>query len=178
VPLAGQSLAQFLDDVAGATPAPGGGSSTAVACGLGAALVEMAAGIGGADGARVRAVRERALELAEEELSSYAPVLEARRRREPERVGSALLEASRSPLEIAEAAAEVAEIGAEVAAQSNPSVRGDAIAGVLLAEAAACAAAGLVGINLAGHAGGAELLARAGVARDRAALARERTTGG
>jgi formiminotetrahydrofolate cyclodeaminase len=104
VALAGQSLSRFLADVAAATPAPGGGSSTAIACGLAAALVEMAAGIGGADTARLRALRERALELAEEELSSYAPVLKARRER-PQRVGAALLEASRSPLAIAEAAA-------------------------------------------------------------------------
>ena len=75
--LAEQRLAHLLDAVAEPTPAPGGGSSVGIACALAAALVEMAAGIGdaaGADAVRARALRARALELAERELSSYAPV--------------------------------------------------------------------------------------------------------
>ena len=75
--LAKQPLADLLDAVAAPTPAPGGGSSAGIACALAAALVEMAAGIGdavGTDAARARALRARALELAEQELSSYAPV--------------------------------------------------------------------------------------------------------
>ena len=84
--------------------------------------------------------------LAERELTSYAPVLDARRldRADPERaarIEAALLEASRSPLEIAEAGAEVAQLGAAVASDCDPSVRGDALAGVLLGEAAAAGGA-------------------------------------
>jgi formiminotetrahydrofolate cyclodeaminase len=153
--LGAQTLADVLDAVAEATPAPGGGSSAACAAALGAALVEMAARLAGDSEAAARAggLRRRALELAEQELSSYAPVLEAVRlaRDDPSRaarVEQALLEASRSPLEIAEVAAEVAELGVAVAGASSPSVRGDAATGVLLAEAAAAAAATLVEINL------------------------------
>jgi formiminotetrahydrofolate cyclodeaminase len=54
---------------------------------------------------------------------------------------------------------------------SNPAVRGDALAGVLVAEAATAAAASLVEINLAGR-DDADL-ARARDARRRAQEARE-----
>jgi formiminotetrahydrofolate cyclodeaminase len=150
-----QPLASFLDQVAAATPAPGGGSSAALALALGAALVEMSALLAGESGAASRAseLRARALELAEHELSSYAPVLEAMRLPHEDpgraaRVDEALLEASRTPLAIAEGAAEVADLGAAVARASSPSVRGDAVTGTLIAEAAAAAAATLVEINL------------------------------
>src|SRR5688500_7978255 len=75
-----QPLESFLAAVAEATPAPGGGSSAAVGAALAAALVEMAARIASDYGTaeHASALRARALRLAEEELSSYAPVLEAR----------------------------------------------------------------------------------------------------
>ncbi|MGH2803155.1 MAG: cyclodeaminase/cyclohydrolase family protein, partial [Thermoleophilaceae bacterium] len=116
--LTGQSLQSFLDAVAEAAPAPGGGSSAAVAAALGAALVEMAAGLARDSEAAARAssLRGRCLELAERELSSYRPVLEALRlpREDPargDRLAAALLEASRAPAEIAQAGAELAELG-------------------------------------------------------------------
>jgi formiminotetrahydrofolate cyclodeaminase len=176
--LADQTLIEFLDAVASASPAPGGGSSSAVAGALAAGLVEMAARIGGGDSERPRTLRERALELAEAELSSYAPVLEALRlpREDPgrgERLATALLEASRAPLEVSEIGAEVAELGLAVAQSSNAAVRGDALAGVVLAEAATTAAARLVEINLV-DAGADDLIERARAARGRAAEARAR----
>jgi methenyltetrahydrofolate cyclohydrolase len=173
-----QSLTSFLDEVAAATPAPGGGSSAAVTLALGAALVEMAASLAGdaASARRAAELRARALELAERELSSYAPVLEAMRLppNDPTRAArleETLLEASRTPLAIAERAADVAGLGAGVASGSSLSVRGDAVTGVLLAEAAAAAAAGLVEINLARQSSAPELQ-RARAAAVRAARAR------
>jgi methenyltetrahydrofolate cyclohydrolase len=173
-----QPLAQFLGEVASATPAPGGGSSAGVTLALAAALAEMSARLAGESGAAARAgeLRAEAIELAERELSSYAPVLDAIRLPGDDpsrsgRVGEALLEASRTPLAIAERAAEVAKLGAEVARASSPSVRGDALTGTLLAEAAA-AAATLVEINLAGHPDG-DLLESARAARAGAADARK-----
>lgn len=151
--LADQPLAEFLEAVAAGTPAPGGGSAAAVACALAASLVEMATALSGRDAERPRALRRRALELAEEELSSYAPVLAAK---DPEERAAALLEASGPPREVAELAAEVAQLGAEVARVCSDSVRGDALAGVALAEAAATAAARLVEINLAESRGPAD----------------------
>jgi methenyltetrahydrofolate cyclohydrolase len=163
--LVDQPLGEFLDAVAAGTPAPGGGTSAAVACALAAALVEMSAELAGADGVRPRAARLRALELAEVELSSYAPVLEAG---DADQRAAALVEASHSPLELAELSAEVAELGAEVAGTSSAAVRGDALAGVVLAEAASTAAVRLVEINLAESSAG-ELVQRARAAGERAA---------
>jgi formiminotetrahydrofolate cyclodeaminase len=185
--LADRPLVALLDVVASTDPAPGGGSSAALAAALGASLLEMAAGLELAretpDPAlsdhlpeRARELRAQALALADRDLSSYAPVLDARRLpadhpERPQRLEAALTEASRAPLAIAETAAEAAELGARVTIASNPAVRGDALAGVLIAEAATAAAASLVEINLAGR-DDADL-ARARDARRRAQEARE-----
>jgi formiminotetrahydrofolate cyclodeaminase len=183
--LADQPLGRLLDFVAATDPAPGGGSSAAVAAGLAAALLEMAACLEAARGDseiddevadRARTLRAEALELADRDMSSYAPVIEAQRlpASDParaERLAAALSEASRTPLAIAENAAETASLGARVTAACNPAIRGDALAGVLIAEAAATAATGLVEINLA-RPGGPDL-ARARDARRRAQEARE-----
>ena len=173
-----QSLARFLEEVGSARPAPGGGSSVAVTVALAAALVEMSAAISGdADrAARAGALRADGLDLAERELTSYEPVFEALRlpAEDPQRRGrleAALEEASSAPAEIAEAAAETAELGAVVLDAARPSVRGDALAGCVLAEAAAASAATLVEINLEGRPG-APLLERAREARRRAGEAR------
>jgi methenyltetrahydrofolate cyclohydrolase len=154
--LAEQPLGRFLEEVAEASPAPGGGSSAAFACALAAALVEMSARLAGVsyDGPeRARELRRQALELAERELTTYEPVLAALRlpaddpSRE-QRLETTLIEASGPPLAIAEAAAETAVLAAQVAGASSPSVRGDALTGAVLAEAAGAAAAALVEINL------------------------------
>jgi methenyltetrahydrofolate cyclohydrolase len=174
-----QPLASFLDAVAEATPAPGGGTSAGCTAALAAALVEMAASLAGdaTAASRARELRAEALELAERELTSYAPVLEAMRLprddpSRPDRLEDALLEASASPLAIARAAAEVAELGVAVARNSSKEVSGDARTGVLLAEAAAAAAATLVEINLAGRPSTPEL-EEARAARSQASRARE-----
>jgi methenyltetrahydrofolate cyclohydrolase len=178
--LSKQPLEEFLSNVAAATPAPGGGSSAAVSAALAAALVEMAASVPSskASGAarsdraaeQAGALRARAMRLAQEEMSSYAPVLEARDEHERE---LALAAASEPPAQIAETAAEVAELGVEVARSASPSVRGDALAGVVLAEAAASAAFRLVEIN----AGSGGVFERAREAELRAVNARASGTG-
>ena len=188
--LAHQQLAALLDEFGSASPAPGGGSAAALTCALGAALVEMAARIelSGADGGdltegeldRTVELRRHALVLAEAELPPYAPVLEARRLpasdpARPGRIAEALEEASRGPLDIAETAAEVAELGGRVAGAADPAVRGDALTGVVLAEAAAAAAAALVRVNLSDQPAAAAA-DRARGAASRAASARRRTT--
>jgi formiminotetrahydrofolate cyclodeaminase len=102
---------------------------------------------------RAGELRAQSLELAEIELHAYEPVLEALRlpRHDPERAGrvdAARTEASQSPLEVTQLASDVAELAANLAGAGNPNLAGDAIAGALLAEAAAQAAARLVAINL------------------------------
>jgi methenyltetrahydrofolate cyclohydrolase len=178
--LSKQPLETFLAAVADATPAPGGGSSAAVTAALAAALVEMAARIASSNATgslrsdraadQAGALRARALRLAQEEMSSYGPVLEARDEHERE---LALAAASEPPAHIAELAADVAELGADVAASSSPSVRGDALTGVMLAEAAASAAFRLVEINV----GTGPIFERAREAELRAVNARATGTG-
>lgn len=102
--------------------------------------------------ARANELRTRALELAERELTSYAPVIEAGRlpKDDPERgarIARALEEASEAPREIAALAGEAAELARRVADVSKPSVRADALAGAALAEAAERTATKLVDTN-------------------------------
>ena len=167
--LADRSLGQLLEQVAAESPSPGGGSSCALACALAAGLVEMAAGFTLARDeyaerhermieirTRAAQLRAQALALAEEELHVYAAVLDALR--EPaeqpgraERLDAALSDAADSPLAVARGAAEVAALADEVARTGNRHLRGDAVAGAVLAEAACAAAAHLAHLNLAGR---------------------------
>ena len=169
--LADRSLGQLLDQVAAESPSPGGGSSCGLTCALAAGLVEMAASftLARAEYAerheRMAALRGRAgelraeaLELAERELTVYAAVLDTLRLPEDtpgraERLDAALSDAADSPLAVARAAAEVAGLAAEVALTGNRHLRGDAISGAVLAEAACTAAARLAEINLTGRSG-------------------------
>ena len=167
-----ESLDSFLESVAETTPAPGGGTSAAVTAALAASLVEMSAGLASAGETveRARALRAEALKLAEEDLTSYGPVLEAQT--EADRM-TALDAASEPPAQIVELAAEVAELGLEIAGSASKAVRGDALTGVTLAEAAAAAASRLVEINL----GSGPVLERAQRAAERASDARESAYG-
>ena len=141
------SLAALLRMVAEPSPAPAGGSAAAWCAALASALVEMTATLAHADEVATRAssLRTRLLAAGEAERRSYEPVLAAS---SPGLREHALSEASEPPLAIARAATEVAELGVTVSGRSGPAVRGDAVAGVLLAEAATRAAAQLVEINL------------------------------
>jgi methenyltetrahydrofolate cyclohydrolase len=147
-----QTVAEFLSALAAPTPAPGGGAAGAIACTLAAALVEMAAGVSGRAGvaAAGAAARDRVAGLADEDAAAYGDVIDAQRAGDPARIAAALSHASDVPLAVAETAAELAGLAADLAATGRDSVRGDAVAGALLAEAAAAAAARLVEINLAG----------------------------
>jgi formiminotetrahydrofolate cyclodeaminase len=154
-PAAERPLAELLAAVAERSPAPGGGSAAAWCGAFAAALLEMSSGFAeAADAVRHASVlRGRLLDAGEAELRSYEPVLSAVRLpaddpRRAERLASSLSAASEAPLEIARAAAEVAELAASVAANSKPALRGDAVAGVVLAEAAVRAAAHLIEVNL------------------------------
>jgi formiminotetrahydrofolate cyclodeaminase len=105
---------------------------------------------------RAARLRESLLELAERDLTAYVPVLEALRipaddANRGARLDAALSAAAETPLAVAEAAAEVAELAAETACDGNTHLRGDAVTGALLAEAACRSAAHLVETNLAGR---------------------------
>jgi formiminotetrahydrofolate cyclodeaminase len=177
-------FAELLSLVAARTAAPGGGSGAAWAGALGAALVEMAARFVDADEVVARAgeLRSELVAAGERELTSYEPVLGAMQlaadtQGRAQRLAEALSSASESPLAIARATAEVADLGTTVAHRSKPALTGDAIAGVLLAEAACRAAVRLVEINLADREGDPRLAEATAIA-DRAAGAREEALGG
>ena len=105
---------------------------------------------------RAQELRAAALELGERELRSYEPVLAALRLPDDdpgraERLSAALSDAANAPLAVARAAAEIAALAQEAASLGSPHLLGDAHAGLLFAEAACQAAAGLVVINLQPH---------------------------
>ncbi len=165
-PLAELSLTALLDELAAERAAPGGGAAAAWVAALAAGLVEMASGLtlardGYADHdqrlsailGRARELRAQALELAERDLEAYAPMLQALRLRRddsdrPARLAAARSSAAQTPLRLAQLGAELAELASEIARTSSPNLAGDAIVGVLLAEAACKAASLLVDINL------------------------------
>ncbi len=134
---------------------------------------------------RAGELRERALELAERDLSSYRSVLDALRlpaeddRRAPA-VAAALSSAAEVPLEVAQIAAEVAALADRLGKHVGRHPTGDAIAAAVLAQSACQAAAVLVELNLKETTDvrperAAQFVADASVARDRALdMARER----
>jgi methenyltetrahydrofolate cyclohydrolase len=186
------TVERFLTALASDEPAPSGGAAAALACAFAAALVEMTASLTTPDGPlpvtavreRAAAIRTTATRLADDDAAAYRRVLEALRAPRDdggrdERVAGALSRAADPPLAIAECAADAAELAVDVARSGNPHLRGDALTGALLAEAAALAAARLVEINLASAPGdarvqqGRELARRALAARERALAAGE-----
>jgi methenyltetrahydrofolate cyclohydrolase len=188
--LAGVSLGELLERLGAPTPAPGGGSAAALACGLAAGLVEMAAGFGArADASesqrealerargRSRELGARSVDLAEQELGSYAPVLDALRLaaddpERPRKLQRALSEASRTPLEIAAIGAELAGLAAEAVGAASRHLEGDAVTAAVLAEGGCRSAVALVQANLGADRGDRRLQRAAKYARE-AAAARE-----
>jgi formiminotetrahydrofolate cyclodeaminase len=193
---ADHTLSELLDAVAAKTSAPGGGCSAAWAAAFGAGLVEMSASFTLARpryaGVHHRMLdmrkeaaqtRRRLLGLAQDDAETYEPVLAALRLPEKHPERGRLLEEARStaaetPLAVAEAAAGIAVLAAETAGTCSEHLRGDAITGAILAEAACRSACRLVEINLAGRTDprldrAAEAGRRAGAARDEAQRAGE-----
>jgi formiminotetrahydrofolate cyclodeaminase len=151
------TVADFLEQLAARTPAPGGGAVAALVCAMGAALVEMAAAFDSSGqldevGERAHALRGQVADLAAADARAYGEVLEALRMPAgPDRTGrldAAVSGAIECPMEVLEIAAEVATLAAGVAAHGNRNLEGDAITGALLAEAAARSAATLAQLNV------------------------------
>ena len=153
-------VGRFLGLLAGPEPAPSGGGAAALAVSMAASLCAMTARLSArqlspGDAETLTHDTERmattAASLIQADADSYAAVIAARRSAGPEPgpVAAALSAAADVPMQIAELAVPVAETAARLAAGGNPNLRGDAVAGALLAAAGAGAAAVLVGINLA-----------------------------
>jgi len=135
-------LEQFLDELAAERRLPAAGTGTAVAVAIAATLVEMVARSAGdrETGNRARELRQRALSLGEADAKAYADVAAS--------VAEPSGPATDVPLQIAETAAEVQSLASAVVTRVSEKLGADALAGGVLADAGARAAAGLVLVNL------------------------------
>ncbi len=185
-PYLGSTVADLLDQLAARTPAPWGGAAAALTCAMAAALVEMATSFASAQGLesvheRACRIREEVSDLAYADGRAYGVVLEALRMEPGEARTHSLDEAVAGaigvPMRVLELASEVAILAADVAETGNRNLEGDALAGSLLAEAAARSAATLAQLNasmLSRHAVTDAHLERLRPALARATRARER----
>ena len=168
--LAELTVRDLTERLASGAPVPGGGSASALAGALGAALVEMVCEltVGKPEyedidpvarqiGAAAGELRGSMLAAAEEDAIAYLDVVAARRLprdSEEERaarkaaIGEASVAATEVPLRVARLAAEVLDLAASIASIGNRNAVSDAGAAALLAAAAARGAALNVRINL------------------------------
>lgn len=163
-------IVDFLDKLASSAPEPGGGSASALAAAVGAALVSMVASltVGKEKYADVQdqiarllddseKVRSRLQELVQEDTEVYGVLAaafkmpretEEDKQKRNEAVQSACKEATMVPYAIAEQCLEVAKLSEVAADIGNVNAVSDAGVAALLAEACAQCAALNVKINL------------------------------
>ena len=161
----------FLRAVSEATATPGGGSVSALAGALAAALGQMVAGLSRTKKAcaakapqlsesvmRLQKLAEKLTDAIDRDAQSYELVMKANRlpKETPaeqlsreERTEQALKAAISVPLEVAEASAEVAKILAELAAITSPAMVSDLKVGSLMAVGAIRGAIENVRVNVA-----------------------------
>lgn len=164
------TIAEFVDRLRSAEPVPGGGSASAVAASLGAALVGMVAALSmdrpryAAHDSTLRRAAEasrpladRLLALADDDAAAYgryAAALKMPRETEEAQTArksalrAAALGAAEVPLAIVEACLDVACLAEALAGRSNVNATSDVGVAAMLAEAGAKGAAANVLINL------------------------------
>ncbi len=164
---AAPTVTAFSAAVAAPTPAPGGGSVAAHAAALGAALVQMVAGLtvgrkkyAAVDaemqrvGDEAEALATRLHALVQQDAAAYGVVSDAYKlpkdaAERPAKTAAALIGAAIVPLETARACAAVADLALIVADRGNQNAVSDAGVAALLAAAACKGAAYNVEINVA-----------------------------
>jgi formiminotetrahydrofolate cyclodeaminase len=150
-------LGDFLD-LSASAPAPGAGSAAAVTIALAASLVTKVARASrdswpeaGGVAAQARELQHRCPVLAREDADAWQQALEALDRGAVsggDELARRLDRAADLPLAIAETGADVAGLALLAAERGEGSLRGEAVAAAVLAEAGVRAAAHLVVINL------------------------------
>ena len=162
-----RSLRAFSDDIASDAPVPGGGSASAFAGAMGAALAAMVARIASKKSddealrdyiAEMDNLRADFLRLVDDDSAAYAGVAEAmklprntdaEKAARTERVQSSLLAASRVPLELARTSRRLLDACERGLANAPSAAVSDIGVGAILSEAALEGAAMNVMINLA-----------------------------
>jgi glutamate formiminotransferase / formiminotetrahydrofolate cyclodeaminase len=150
-----QSIAEFLDSVAAATPIPAGGTVAALVGALAASLGIMAARLSRQQGVeqRLSVINRRLRELMQADGDAYQRFIQATKlaktdRTRPIVLSSALHLATEIPLEIAEQATEAGALLYACSAGVKPRVGSDLTVGMVLAIAAADAGRHTVAENM------------------------------
>ena len=198
---------EFVDRLASAEPVPGGGSASAIAAGLAAALLAMVSRLSAGRPkyaaytdvhervlATADAATTRFLALADEDATAYAAYAAARRlprdtaEQQAERDAAlrrAAREASRVPMEVVHECRRMAAEAEALAGRSNLNAASDVDVAAYLLEAAARGAAANVLVNLDGIGDAeladqitAELLAHTAAIEELTARTREIVGGG
>ena len=162
--------ASFIDEVAAATAAPGGGSAAAHTAALGAALVEMVAGLtlGRKKYAEVEAtmqairlqaakLRQELTQMVEDDAAAFEALMgtfklpkdsEEQKKARRAAIQISTMNAARVPLHTAGNAVKVMDLAARCAREGNANAISDAMSGAALARAAVTAAGYNVRINI------------------------------
>ena len=176
LPAADAPLKQWLEAIAEPTATPGGGAAAAIAGALGAALVQMVAGLtagrekyadvhelAGRSRQKAERLREGMLTLATRDARAFDAFIRAlalpaatsdERDRRSRAKADALASGTAVQLELLAELGQVAELSLEIAGQGLASAMGDAAAAALLAAGAARVAYWSVRSNLGEIAGG------------------------
>lgn len=170
--LTGLSLPALLEELAAPREVPGAGSALAAALAAAAAVVQMAARLSPASwadaagvAAQAEALRERAVQLVDEDAEAYRLALEARAAADetakPEQrdwsLGQVTAAAAEPPLALVRLAADLVELCAAAGARVEPRVHADVAAAAALAAAVARGSRALVAANLTALAGDARV---------------------
>jgi formiminotetrahydrofolate cyclodeaminase len=172
VVLTGLPLPALLEELAAPREAPGAGSALAAALAAAAAVVQMAARLSPESwtdaagvAAQAEALRERAVQLVDEDAEAYRLALEARaaadERARPEQrdwaLGQVTAAAAEPPLALARLAADLVELCAAAGERVEPRVHADVAAAAVLAAAVVRGSRALVAANLTALAGDARV---------------------